>query len=239
MTPNTQLPPFLFLDLDDTIVAYTDSGKQCWQKVVQEFAPQLDLSPETFLTGLNRTSNEYWSDPERHRIGRQDLRGSRRVVLGLTFEHLGLPASPLSSQIADAFTDMREEMFYLFEGAVPALEAFKQQGIRLAMLTNGNAVRQRAKIEKFKLAAYFDLIIIESEFGIGKPDHRVFLHALETMGATPGITWMVGDDLMRDLQPADQLGMQTVWIDCEKSGLPPDRPVTPTHSLHSLAELIL
>ena len=47
----------------------------------------------------------------------------------------------------------------------------------MALLTNGSAAIQRRRIEKHALATYFDYILIEGEFGIGKPDRRVYLHA--------------------------------------------------------------
>ena len=42
----------------------------------------------------------------------------------------------------------------------------------LAMITNGASATQRAKIERFHLAPYFDHILIEGELGFGKPEPR-------------------------------------------------------------------
>jgi putative hydrolase of the HAD superfamily len=238
MTHASRLPPFLFLDLDDTILSYTDSGRQCWQLVAQEYAPRLELTAEQFLIVLDQTSDTYWSDPERHRLGRQDLRSSRREVLRLTFRRLGLSPSPLSDEIADAFTERREPMIIPFEGAIEALKAFQQQGIHMALLTNGNAEFQRPKIERFKLAQYFEVIMIESEFGVGKPDHSVFHYALEKMGAISESVWMVGDDLKRDILPAQQLGLGTVWVNHQHNSLPTDGSIRPGRIVEQLAELV-
>ena len=44
--------------------------------------------------------------------------------------------------------------------------------------------------------------MIEGELGYGKPDQCVFEMALDKMAATLGQTWMVGDDLVRDIAGA-------------------------------------
>jgi putative hydrolase of the HAD superfamily len=81
-------------------------------------------------------------------------------------------------------------------------------------------------------------ILIEGEFGVGKPDSRVFKHGLERFGASPAQVWMIGDDLEYDIRPAQELGMDTVWVNHAKIDLPGNRPVTPTRTIYSLAELI-
>ena len=52
----------------------------------------------------------------------------------------------------------------------------------LALVTNGAAETQRAKIERFELAHRFHHIQIEGEFGQGKPELAVYRHALERLG---------------------------------------------------------
>jgi putative hydrolase of the HAD superfamily len=48
------------------------------------------------------------------------------------------------------------------------------------------------------LARFFDCIIVESEFGAGKPDERVYRHALAQLQAPAAGTWIVGDNLEWD-----------------------------------------
>ena len=108
----------------------------------------------------------------------------------------------------------------------------------MGLLTNGNSEFQRGKIQRFDLARYFESIVIESEFGAGKPDQRVFRAALEQMDALPTQAWMIGDDLMRDIQPAQLLGMGTVWVDIENSGLPASSPIVPMLTVHAVADLV-
>jgi putative hydrolase of the HAD superfamily len=232
------LPPYLLFDLDDTLIDYSATGSRCWQELFLEYAPRFGVTVEQLSNAHLQTSNWYWSDAERHRAGRLELRAARRQVLRLTLENLGLDTPALGDEMADAFTLRREEMFVPFPGAIETLQEFQRRGVYMGLITNGNGEFQRTKIRRFDLARYFDVIIIEGEFGAGKPDRRLFVSALEQLGALPSQAWMVGDDLERDLQPAQELGLGTAWVDIVNSGLPTNSPIKPMRIVRSVAELM-
>jgi putative hydrolase of the HAD superfamily len=124
-----------------------------------------------------------------------------------------------------------------FPGAIETLVWLRERGVRSALLTNGAAEAQRAKLERFGLPGYFDCVVIEGEFGVGKPDERVYHHALEQLRAAPDETWMVGDNLEWDVAAPQRLGLSGVWVDCFARGLPEDSPVRPNWILRRLSEL--
>jgi len=233
------LPPFLLFDLDDTLLDYSASGRQCWQEIFLEFAPRFGVSVEQLANAHQQVSTWYWSDPERHRSGRLDLKASRRQVLRLTLETLGIDRQELGDEMADAFTSRRELQICPFPGVMKTLQELQLRNIRMGLLTNGSSDFQRNKIQRFDLTRYFETIIIEGEFGVGKPERSVFLSALGQLGAMPAQAWMVGDDLMRDIQPAQELGLGTVWVDIEGCGLPAGSQVEPMRAVRSVADLIL
>jgi putative hydrolase of the HAD superfamily len=96
---------------------------------------------------------------------------------------------------------------------------------------------QRDKIARFDLERLFDVIVIEGEFGVGKPDARVYRHALSALGTPPEAAWMVGDNLEWDVTAPMRLGLRAVWIDRNGDGLPPGHGVRPDRIIRSLAEL--
>jgi putative hydrolase of the HAD superfamily len=231
------LPDFLFIDLDDTILDYTASGERCWQNICASFAPRLDnISPDQLRAAIQKSGNWFWADPERHRTWRLNLQGGRRLVLARAFSQLQIDNPKISEEIADSFTTLREKMIQPFPGSVETLQ--KLQSIHMGLITNGNTEFQRAKIRRFELEQYFDFILIEGEFGVGKPDKRVFKHGLEKFNVPPEQVWMIGDDLEFDMRPAQALGMGTVWVNHANESLPADGSIQPTHTICSLAELL-
>jgi putative hydrolase of the HAD superfamily len=81
------------------------------------------------------------------------------------------------------------------------------------------------------------VIVIEGEFGAGKPDEAVYRHALAALGARAEDTCMVGDHLDFDVAGAQQLGMRGIWIDRAGAGLPAGCVVRPDRIIRTLAEL--
>ena len=107
----------------------------------------------------------------------------------------------------------------------------------MALVTNGDAKGQREKLARFGLAPYFDCIVIEGEFGSGKPDPRVFLHALDQLRVEPAQAWMVGDNLLSDIGGAQAAGIHGIWVDRLGNGVPETSPVRPDRIIGELAEL--
>jgi putative hydrolase of the HAD superfamily len=105
-------------------------------------------------------------------------------------------------------------------------------------VTNGAAAAQRAKIERWGLAEYFDVVAIEGEVGAGKPDARHFGHALDALGVDPAATLMAGDNYACDVLGALHLGLHAVWIDREGRPAPPAAPPRPHRTLPSFVALV-
>ena len=111
-------------------------------------------------------------------------------------------------------------------------------GVPLALLTNGNKTSQRGKINRFNLEPHFDCILVEEEFGLGKPDERVYLHALEQLGSQPSDAWIVGDNLEWEVAAPQRLGITAIWHDFAGKGLPEGTDVRPDRVIRSLPELL-
>ena len=205
----------------------------------EQFADKLDsIHPETLIKAIKVNSAAYWSDPERHRIGRLDLDKTRQKIVADTLLQFGIDNPSLAQDMASAYALHREEAIKPFPDAVQTLQELRKRGVLLGLLTNGNAVIQRRRIEKHELPSYFDYILIEGEFGIGKPDRRVYLHALDQLAVKPEETWMVGDNLEWEVAVPQSLGMFAIWYDFACVGLPVSSTIHPDRIIRSLSELL-
>ncbi|MBN2419121.1 MAG: HAD family hydrolase [Deltaproteobacteria bacterium] len=236
---NKMFPRGILFDLDDTIIAYSANSKTIWKQVCEEFSAENDrLEPESLYLKIREVSNWYWDDPERHRTGRSDLNRARRVILEMVFNKLGVDDIPLAYKIGETFQKRKEEGLFLFEGAIETLEYLVENNVALAMMTNGETVKQREKIARFGLERYFRVILIEGEQGFGKPDDRVFKKAIEALDLGPGDCWAVGDNLEWDVEGPQRMGIFGIWNDFRKMGLPADSLVKPDRIINSIKELI-
>ncbi len=92
------------------------------------------------------------------------------------------------------------------------LETLKNSGYLLGIITNGDAVGQRKKIQTAGIESYFDTIVISGEIGIKKPDVRIFQIAAKQLNVKEEECLMVGDLFYRDVMGALNAGMDAVWI---------------------------
>ncbi|MBI4201710.1 MAG: HAD family hydrolase [Chloroflexi bacterium] len=234
----SETPQAILFDLDDTIIAYDAHTNALWLSICQRFAPCLnDHTADDLFAAIRKVADWYWSDPERHRKGRLDGLTARREIVASAVSSLGIKDTALAFSIADTYYQQREDWTSLLPGAKETLAFMKERGIRLALVTNGAAEQQRRKIQKYGLEPFFDYILIEGEFGTGKPARRVFEYALQRLHTLPQQAWMVGDNLEWEVPVPQQLGMFAVWVDWRKQGLPEESPFAPNLIVNSIAQL--
>jgi putative hydrolase of the HAD superfamily len=238
------LPAAILFDLDDTIISAYSQPLAAWSAVATELAHELaPLTVSEAVHAIAQFAREYWEDAARAEAGRRDLRLARREVVATALAKLAAQGRPavaaeLALRLADRFTDYRIEQMKLFPGAHETIDALKGRGVKLALVTNGDAVGQRAKLARFALANRFDHFQIEEEVGFGKPDERAYLHAMRALGVEPRETWMVGDNLEWEIAAPQRLGIYAIWHDALDEGLPADCVIKPDRIIRELRELL-
>jgi putative hydrolase of the HAD superfamily len=227
----------LLVDLDDTLLDYSGGADQSWVEACATCCPASGIDPTVLVAAIAETRRWFWDDPVRQRRERLNMVGAWQHVVEFALERLGRGAQGLAAAIARDYAIRRREAMNLFPEALGCLAELRRCGVPMAMVTNGDATQQREKIERHDLARYFDAILIEGEFGVGKPETAVYRHALQALGAAPTDAWMVGDHLEWDVGAPQQLGVRGVWIDRGGRGLPPNSAVQPHRIIRSLHEL--
>ncbi len=233
----SHLPYGLLLDMDDTLVQYDAAAEGCWRDACAACLPAGSVAIEDALEAIRTYSRWYWSDPERHRRGRLALGQARLETVASALQPLGCQPAD-AERIAILYQELRAARLDLFPGTLETLATLRQQVGRLALVTNGDSEGQRAKIERFGLAEYFDCICIEGERGIGKPDEAVYALVLDELGLDPAQCWMVGDNLEWDVAAPQRVGVKGVWVDARGAGLPADCGITPHRVIRRLSDLL-
>ena len=70
------------------------------------------------------------------------------------------------------------------------------------------------------LASSLDVILDSTRVGLAKPDPRLFRTAIASLGLSPEQVAFVGDSFERDMVPARELGMVTIWMKGPNPRLP-------------------
>jgi putative hydrolase of the HAD superfamily len=233
------IPKSIVFDLDDTIIDDSSAVGACWQLVCEEASSRIPtLESASLIAAIDRERDWFWSDPARHREGRLNLRAASTRIVDAALVALGVSRAGLAADIANRYRDLREERACLLPGALETLEWFRSRGVRLGMATNGSRAGQRAKIRRFGLGPYFDRIVVEEEFGRGKPEPEVYKALFTALRSEPGQTWFVGDNLVLDVGAPQTHGAYAIWVDGAGAGVPPGTEVRPDRIVASIAELM-
>jgi 2-haloacid dehalogenase len=136
-------------------------------------------------------------------------------------EQLTLPEGAQATFV-QAWPDMP-----LFEDAGPALSALREQGWRLAILTNCDddlfaATRPRLPVP-------FDEVVTAQDVGSYKPDLPHFWKFAEKTSASRAEWIHVANSWVHDILPAARMGLRSVWVDRDGTGHPaklPERRIT-------------
>lgn len=111
----------------------------------------------------------------------------------------------LSEAAMEIFLIARNEVEF-YEGALDAISIIADR-YQLGALTNGNA-----DIKRLGLSNHFSFAFSAEEVGAPKPAPDLFHTALAHTGCDPTQMVYVGDDPVKDIDTANQVGLHTVWL---------------------------
>ena len=230
-------PHAILLDMDDTLLDSPTAGERAWGDVA-EWLGGLFAHPVTAVGPELAAANAwYWSDSARAYGGRHDQAGARVAIAERACATLDVDPGEVPRDLGQRFLAARLEYLAPFPGALEALRRLRADGVRLALVTNGEAAAQRQKIGKFRLADEVDTVLVEGELGFGKPDPRVFDLALDRLECEVGDAWIVGDDLEWEVAGGRRYGLASVWVNARKRELPPGLGHAPDREVQTVAEL--
>ena len=228
----------LLVDLDDTLLDYSGGVEDSWQSACRALAPAAGLDAIALADAVRLERRRFWDDVSRHRIERVNMMGAWTKIAANGLERVGAPSPELAARIAEDFAARRWAVMRLFPGVPEALGRLCAAGVPMALVTNGDKTQQRRKIETYDLARFFDVIVIEGEFGAGKPEEIVYRHALERLGIRPGEAWMIGDHIEWDVAAPQRLGLRGIWVDRQRVGLPEGAAVRPHRIVREFCEVL-
>lgn len=123
----------------------------------------------------------------------------------------GLPAEA-SAPLMDHFRLRYPEMARPMQGALEALQALRKLGLPCAIITNGEGIVQRKKIEVTGIADLIEFALISGELGIRKPDRQIFEMAADRLSLLSAECVFIGDNATADVMGALNAGMSAVYF---------------------------
>ncbi|MFN7976765.1 MAG: HAD-IA family hydrolase [Vicinamibacterales bacterium] len=117
------------------------------------------------------------------------------IYFEAVLRHAGVPVDDRArAALADvrAYHDVHNVWEHVPGDVVPTVEALRALGVRLVVVSNANG-KLHTMFDRVGLAGRFDVVLDSHDFGVEKPDPRLFQLALEASGAVATSTVHVGD----------------------------------------------
>ena len=249
---------FLF-DLDRTLWDFDKNAKSALFKLVDsQKLPQLFgvTDKEEFFQKYEVINQGLWKQYERGEILKEELRCNR---FQFTLQQI-LNEAPKGSLPAHSFTQEQLHNFALefgekyleymametglVPGAGQVLEAVKEKGGKIAIISNGFKGVQYRKMNTTCIHKYVDAVVVSEDIGVMKPSPIIFRKALEAIcgeeyyknapSQARSEAIMVGDDFPNDIEGAQIFGIDQFYYN------PYNRPCDggPTYQSGNLADLL-
>lgn len=187
----------VLFDLDDTLYPEMDFVRGAMGAVAAWMAPRVGAPPAAVLDRLSRVL---------------DAEG-RGAVFNRVLDSYGALTEDRVRACLHAYRAHRPAL-RLHDDADAALACLRRAGIRLGIVTDGEAVVQRAKVDALGLEARVDAVVLSDLLGTAawKPAGDAYRVALECLGAAPQAAVYVGDNPVKDFVWPNAHGMRTVLV---------------------------
>lgn len=215
-------------DGDDTLWDFEKVMRQSLHHVVLEVeridpqaASMLDI--ERMVEIRNRVAAELKSKVT-------NLEAIRLESFRSILKDIDKPNDALADHLNRVYLKHRYEDIELFDDVLPVLKTL-QRRYGIGLLSNGNSYPERTGIP-----FVFQFVVFSQDYGIEKPDPRIFQIAVEKAGCSKGQLLHVGDSLASDVEGARNAGIKCVWLN--RSGVANSLGTIADFEIHSLRELL-
>lgn len=152
-------------------------------RVERETIPTMGYGPDGYIAALGVACERLLSDGHGTSVPPEVIEGAR--VLGELVRNMPMVVIP----------------------DVEATLAALRQSSELVLVTKGDSVVQRAKLDRSGLARYFDAVYVVAE-----KDAAVYRRIAAERGLHPRHTWMVGNSPKSDINPAIEAGIGAILV---------------------------
>lgn len=178
-----------------------------------------------FIEGMNEILHTYFNDETLIKkmiedIVEWDHRGAieRIVVFTKLQEKYGFD-NVAPAQLDQDWKSKSGKVTYLYKDVRSTLEILKKK-YKIGILSNGNALSQRRKMDSINIYDLIDYSLISSEYGVSKPDKAIFEYTCAQMGFKPEECAYIGDSYKIDIDGSLNANMMPIFVNRTKENHP-------------------
>lgn len=155
-------------------------------------------------------------------------------------QEFALPTDGFAGKLTEVYTEARYANLHQYPETEGVLFALRGR-LPMYLVTNGPSAHQHREIEVTHIAQYFERLFVCDDFGLRKPDPKVFEMIGRAAGVAPHEMLIVGDFWQADIEVPRRLGWRTAWVvrdDAERARADPGRADAVVRSVADLPPLL-
>jgi putative hydrolase of the HAD superfamily len=195
------------IDLDDTLVQETSARAAAARLLLKRL--KSSENEQQFVTRWSAATVKHFTRYVRGEISFIEQRRCRArecIDESLT--------DAAADELFDGYVRDYEAGWQLYADVEPFMA--RHSDIPIVVITNGQALQQRAKIRRLGLEAKMRGLVVSEEVGSSKPSPEIFLAACKLARVNPSRCLCIGDSLAVDILGARRVGMDALLLDRER-----------------------
>lgn len=218
----------VLLDFDDTLVSFRQSAARCVSRVYARY--NIPVTEENIRFYYD-TNESLWREFEKGKIKKSAIEKTRfqKVV-----EKFGLK-DVSGEQLNREYKSHLKNSAILLDGALEFLRDIEDYAT-IAIVTNGFEDIQKNRLKLSHVIDYADEVITSEKCGYSKPDKRIFIAALKSLGIeNHKKVLVVGDNLNSDIKGGINAGLDTCWVNFDNAEN--TSGINPTYTVYDYTQL--
>lgn len=138
--------------------------------------------------------------------------------------------------LAQLYRGISRKRLQLYNDVTRVLGELKKR-FPLGLVSDAQSCFSIAEMKVLGIHDFFNTLVISGDYGYRKPDPRLFLQALDTLGLRPEEAIYVGNDMFRDMFGARQLGIKTIFFQSNQ-GEQSYKNVSPDYIVRQFSEVL-
>lgn len=222
---------YLLIDNDNTLMDF-HAGERAALEIALK-AHGLPFNEEVYQT-YHALNLALWKALERGETTQQALKAERFRQL---LEKLNV-TDVVPADVTATYEGQLRLQHQLMDGAVEFLQAMKDAGMKIALVSNGVSVTQRTRLSLCAFTPLLDAVVISEEIGVFKPDPEMVYIAMKALGATEKSECiLVGDSASADVAAGVNAGVDTIHLNAD--GAYDSKATYGAKSLKEVQEIIM
>lgn len=229
---------YYLFDLDRTLWDFNRNAKCAIFKIIDKYSLCSLFGvndKEEFFKRYEQINHYLWNQYEAGEITKEYLRNTRFLTVfnnylkgvypcSCNMDAIGWSEEQLyrfSEEFGEAYLQQMTFETKLEPYAIKVLTALKENGAKIAIITNGFKEVQYRKLRNSNILHYMDAVIISEEVGVHKPNPIIFKKAIEAICPKGEYdtnrkeikrnTIMIGDDFANDIEGAQVFGIDQFY----------------------------